>query len=117
MAWYRCGLSGSGGSSIVTFICTASHPTNPSTFTVTVMANGSTVFTKGYSCTVYGVFAETTDTFTFLVKTYTVKAQGFRANSSSEKMLDFSIDEENESVLCPASNSSYSVTKTFYLYV
>ena len=117
MAWYRCGLNGGGGGGgTTTFIVNASHPTNPSSFSFSVMANGSTVFTKNYSCTVFGVFAETTDTFEFEGQVFTVKAQGYRANQN-EKMLDFSINNNNVSVNCPTSNTSYNVNVTFYVYV
>lgn len=106
-----------GGGASTTFLVTASHPNNPTVYSVVVKVGTTTVFSKDYSCTIYGVFSETTDTFTYDGITFTVVAQGYKANSSGEKMLDFAINSASRSVNCSASNSSYATTDTFTLIV
>lgn len=109
-------VNGTGGNSPVVFSVNASHPNNPTTYDIVVTTGGTTVFSKNYSCTVYGVFAQDTDTFTYSGTTYTVLAQGYQANNG-QKMLDFSIDTKSYSVYCSTTNSSYATNDTFTLIV
>jgi hypothetical protein len=109
-------VNGTGENSPVVFSVNASHPNNPTTYDIVVTVGGSTVFSKNYSCTIYGVFAQDTDTFTYNGTTYTVLAQGYQANNG-QKMLDFSIDDKSYSVYCSTTNSSYATNDTFTLVV
>lgn len=117
MALYKVTKKQSGGGSTPTvFSVNASHPNNPTTYDIVVTVGGSTVFSKNYSCTIYGVFAQDTDTFTYNGTTYTVLAQGYQANNG-QKMLDVSIDNKSYSVYCSKTNSSYATDDTFTLIV
>lgn len=114
--WENADESGGSGSSTVVFVVTASHPSNPTVYSIVVQAKGTTVFSKDYSCTVYGEFAETTDTFVYRDSTYTVIAQGYQATSGN-KMLDFSIDDQSVSVNCSHTNSSYAASDEFNILI
>jgi len=104
-------------STSVVFNCTTTRQNNPSSVSLVVQVSGSQVFSKSYTTSnVYGVFAETTDTFTYNGNTYTIKAQGFQA-SSGQKMVTVSINDVSYDVLCPTSNSSYASTVSFILIV
>ena len=100
----------------VKFDITASHPNNPTAYSIVVKVAGNSVFSKAYTCNTYGVFAETTDYFVYDGEIYTVVAQGFQANTN-QKMLTFAINDESYEVKCSASNSSYATEDSFSLKV
>lgn len=100
----------------VKFDITASHPNNPTAYSIVVKVAGNSVFSKAYACNTYGVFAETTDYFVYDGEIYTVVAQGFQANTN-QKMLTFAINDESYEVKCSASNSSYATEDSFSLKV
>lgn len=100
----------------VKFDITASHPNNPTAYSIVVKVAGNSVFSKAYACSTYGVFAETTDYFVYDGEIYTVVAQGFQANTN-QKMLTFAINDESYEVKCSASNSSYATEDSFSLKV
>lgn len=103
------------------FNVTATHPNNPTAYSITVVDdNNVTVFSKNYQTSggdaVYGVFPETTDTFVYKSEIFTVVAQGFKA-VRDQKMLDFSINGVSHTVYCSQTNSSYATTDTFAIIV
>lgn len=100
----------------VKFDITASHPNNPTAYSIVVKVAGNSVFSKAYACNTYGVFAEATDYFVYDGEIYTVVAQGFQANTN-QKMLTFAINDESYEVKCSASNSSYATEDSFSLKV
>lgn len=100
----------------VKFDITASHPNNPTAYSIVVKVAGNSVFSKAYTCNTYGVFAEATDYFVYDGEIYTVVAQGFQA-STNQKMLTFAINDESYDVKCSASNSSYATEDSFSLKV
>ena len=100
----------------VKFDITASHPNNPTAYSIVVKVAGNSVFSKAYTCNTYGVFSETTDYFVYDGEIYTVVAQGFQANNN-QKMLTFAINDESYEVKCSASNSSYATEDSFSLKV
>ena len=108
--------SGGGGIKSVTFDVTASHPINPALYSIVVEVDGVTVFSKDYSCSQWGEFGATTAQFVYNGTTYDTVAQGFRA-STNQKMLDFSINNKTQSVLCTQQNSSYATSDEFSLIV
>lgn len=102
----------------VVFNVVASHPTDPSTYSVTISVGNTTVFSKGYSCTIWGEFSATTSSFVYDGIEYTVVAQGFRAINQGATCFRLSINNVAYEVpLANRQNSSFATSDSFSILV
>ena len=104
----------SGGSTVQNFEVTVSRPDNPTAISVEITADGTTVYDEDISCTVYGAFNETTDSFTYDGCEYTVIMQGIQA-TRDQIMFTISINDTPYNIICRSANSSYAQTDTFII--
>ena len=104
----------SGGSTVQNFEVTVSRPNNPTAISVEITASGTIVYDEDISCTVYGAFNETTDSFTYDGNEYTVIMQGIQA-TRDQIMFTISINGTPYNIICRSANSSYAQTDTFII--
>lgn len=102
----------------VVFDVVASHPTDPSTYSVAISVENTSVFSKGYSCSIWGEFSATTNTFVYDGVEYTVVAQGYRAVNQGATCFRLSINNVSYDVpLANRQNSSFATSDSFSLLV